>query len=385
MPYLVENIISQQSNLATVKEDDTVTHALDLMIENDFSQLPVIDNEGHLAGMVTYQSIIQAARSFEVKVDELHVRDINQTHIKSFDIEDNLFDLLDEIKKNNGVVIVEPDGTPIGIVTSYDASEFLRIRSEGLMRVEDIEITLKTLILSLYSNKEGKLDVDKLDQDIQLMVGYRLDANNTKPLKFSDLNLNDYINFIVRKQTWDYFEPILKIKREALITLLTKVRETRNDMAHFRKEISLRSLDDLIYCAKWIEGRYEKFHKTKNREQIQSILENYQQEISSDKEEESQPQSKRPSVYTALSNWLREQKETNVTLTFEQIEAILKRPLPASALEIRAWWANDRVGHYHSILWLEAGWKVIDVDLSEKRVVFNRFVRNAKGKDIIKI
>jgi len=148
MPYLVENIVSQQSDLTTVKEDDTTTHALNLMIENDYSQLPVVDNDRRLVGMVTYQSIIQAARSFELKIDELYVRDITQTNIKSFDIEDNLFDVLDEIKKNNAVVIVEPDGTPVGIVTSYDAAEFLRTRSEGLMRVEDIEITLKTIVLS---------------------------------------------------------------------------------------------------------------------------------------------------------------------------------------------------------------------------------------------
>jgi len=374
MPYLVENIVSQQSDLTSVKEDDTATHALNLMIENDYSQLPVVDNDGRLAGMVTYQSIIQAARSFELKIDELFVRDITQTNIKSFDIEDNLFDVLDEIKKNNAVVIVEPDGTPVGIVTSYDAAEFLRTRSEGLMRVEDIEITLKTLVLSYYSSKEGKIEFDRLDQDIQSMTGYRLDINSAKkPLKFNDLNLNDYINFVVRKQTWDYFEPILKIKREALITLLAKVRETRNDMAHFRKEVSSRNLDDLIYCAKWFESRYEKWDEIKRRSEIQAILENYEQSnISKTNEAEKPSRRVRQSVYVALSDWLKEQKENEVTLSFEQVEGILKRPLPDSALEIRAWWANDRVGHLHSMLWLDAGWRVESVSLSDRWVRFSR-------------
>jgi CBS domain-containing protein len=374
MPSLIENIISQQSDLTTVKENDTATYALDLMIENDYSQLPVVDSVGRLTGIVTYQSIIQAARSFEVKADELHIRDVTQTNIKSFDIEDNLFDLLDEIKKNNAVVIIEPDETPIGIVTSYDAAEFLRTRSEGLMRIEEIERSIKTMILSYYSSKDGKLNTDWLDQDIQAMVGYRLDVNsNNKKLKFSDLNMNDYINFLVRKQTWDYFEPILKIKREALITLLAKARETRNDMAHFRKEISSRSLDDLIYCARWFEGRFEKFQESRNQSEIQVIIENYEQGTDDEKViNQKSPRQARQSVYAALANWLFEQDVPEVTLTFEQVEGILKRPLPDSALELRAWWANDRVGHLHSMLWLDAGWRVDSVSLSDRWVKFSR-------------
>ena len=225
-----------------------------------------------------------------------------------------------------------------------------------------------------YSSKEGNIEFDRLNQDIQLMTGYRLDTNSAKkPLKFNDLNLNDYINFVIRKQTWDYFEPILKIKREALITLLAKVRETRNDMAHFRKEVSSRSLDDLIYCAKWFESRYEKWDEIRRSSEIQAIIENYEQSnISKTNETEKTARRVRKSVYVALSDWLKEQKENQVTLSFEQVEGILKRPLPDSALEIRAWWANDRVGHIHSMLWLDAGWRVESVSLSDRWVKFSR-------------
>lgn len=374
MPYLIENIINQQYYLTTVTEEDTVTFALNLMIDNDYSQLPVIDKDGRLVGMVTYQSIIQAGRSFEIKVDELHVRDVIQKNIKYFDVEDNLFDLLDEIKKNNAVVIIEPDGTPVGMVTSYDASEFLRMRSEGLMRIENIEGTLKALILACHSTKVGQIDTERLEQAVQSMTDYRFDQNQTgrKPLTFNDLNLNDYINFVVQKSTWNYFEPILQIKREALITLLAKVREARNDMAHFRKEISQRNLDDLIYCAKWLESRYEKFSEARRDIEIQAVIEKYQQDKNVMEETEKPYEQKRQSVYAALANWLKEQQVNKVLLSFEQVEGILKRSLPASALELRAWWANDRVAHTHSVLWLNAGWRVESVSLSDRWVKFSR-------------
>ena len=151
------------------------------------------------------------------------------------------------------------------------------------------------------------------------------------------------------------------------------MRDTRNDMAHFRKEVSSRSLDDLIYCAKWLEGRYEKFHETRNQSELQAIIENYEQgNINETTKIEKPTRRARQSVYAALSSWLKEQKTNDVTLTFEQVEGILKRPLPDSALELRAWWANDRVGHLHSMLWLDAGWRVESVSLSDRWVKFSR-------------
>jgi hypothetical protein len=78
------------------------------------------------------------------------------------------------------------------------------------------------------------------------------------------------------------------------------------------------------------------------------------------------------SRYAALAIWLAAQDAEQVLLTFEQIERLIRSPLPESALQLRAWWSNDRVGHTHSILWLEAGWKVVYVDLGEGQVIFAR-------------
>jgi CBS domain-containing protein len=371
MPYLIESIVNQQKNLVTVEEDDKVTNALDRMIGYDYSQLPVVDKEGQLTGIVTYQSIIQGARSFDAKPDELHVRDVIQTNIRSFDVEDNLFDLLDEIKRNNAVVIVTPGGLPIGIITSYDAAEFLRMHSEGMMRVEGIEGIIQNLILACYSDDIGQVDVVRLNQAIQSVIEHRLEQGNKKPIGFKKLTLNEYISLLVMKSTWGFFEPILGVKREQLSALLIKVRDMRNDLAHFRKEIEPRDRDELIYCATWLESRYAKFEASRKQAKIQAMIEEYQAEHAA-VEDEAPKRKTRQSVYAALANWLRDQTDNEVDLTFEQIEGIIKRPLPLSALELRAWWANDTVGHTHSVLWLNAGWRVETVNLQERRV---RFVR----------
>ncbi|PZV10591.1 MAG: hypothetical protein DCF22_16245 [Leptolyngbya sp.] len=46
--------------------------------------------------------------------------------------------------------------------------------------------------------------------------------------------------------------------------------------------------------------------------------------------------------------------------------------LPPSVRQHRSWWSNATAGHTQSQQWLEAGWRVSNVNISEERVVFSR-------------
>jgi hypothetical protein len=78
------------------------------------------------------------------------------------------------------------------------------------------------------------------------------------------------------------------------------------------------------------------------------------------------------SKYDALRQHLQSLPATtaSVTLTFAEIEGILRFPLPPSAREHRPWWANDP-SHSHAV-WREAGWETSDVDMRSGRVTFVR-------------
>ena len=387
MPYSVEHLIENQKNVISIHKTDQITYALDLMIEHDYSQLPVIDEDGRILGMVTYESILRATRSFNTKLDKLIARDavVNAPYHYR---EDDLFDLLDELKDTNAVVIIEPDGFPIGIVTSYDSAEFLRNRTEDLMHIEDIEFIIKELIKKANMNSKGQVENEKLKGAVVKPNELRsAQSGSKKPKTFEDLTLADYINLLMSRDIWVFIAPILEIQKESLHEMLDKVRQTRNDLAHFRGEISPRSRDELRDCANWLRRKYQDYEKELEHNFIDSLLKQTKgiERTDSVREEpavyksntEDNKQLKEGkfftrSRYAALANWLSQQKEDQISLTFEQIEGIIRSPLPDSALLLRAWWANDRIGHYHSILWLEAGWKVTYVDLGEKQVIFAR-------------
>ena len=77
------------------------------------------------------------------------------------------------------------------------------------------------------------------------------------------------------------------------------------------------------------------------------------------------------SSYAAIGTHLTDAEGTETVLSFDEIETIIGRALPASAHRHRAWWANTDP-HSQALTWLSAGWKVEAADLDSKEVTFVR-------------
>ena len=60
-----------------------------------------------------------------------------------------------------------------------------------------------------------------------------------------------------------------------------------------------------------------------------------------------------------------------VSLTFSDIEKAIGFPLPSSAREHRAFWANT-TSHSIALSWMCVGYKTVDVDLNKETVVFEK-------------
>ena len=79
--------------------------------------------------------------------------------------------------------------------------------------------------------------------------------------------------------------------------------------------------------------------------------------------------------YEPLRAYLAAQPGARLTLSFSQIQALVRRPLPASAW-LRQWWTNSSnfSSRPQSQAWLTAGWRVAALRSNgRERVV--RFVR----------
>lgn len=73
MPFTVQQLIESYQEPVTVSPGDPAQKALALMVEHDFSQLPVIDENNKPLGIGSGDSIIRALNNFGIPLAELHV------------------------------------------------------------------------------------------------------------------------------------------------------------------------------------------------------------------------------------------------------------------------------------------------------------------------
>ena len=78
------------------------------------------------------------------------------------------------------------------------------------------------------------------------------------------------------------------------------------------------------------------------------------------------------SKYYHLFDQLRRSGESRITLSFDEIEDLIGDRLPASARAGRSYWSNRSGGANQAAAWMEAGYHVIEVDLTVGRITFER-------------
>jgi hypothetical protein len=377
--------------------------------------------------MVTHESILRALSNFGVKLEDVRVSNAI-VKAQTYRPEDDLFDLLDRLKDTNAVLIVDGEDRLTGIVTSYDSTEYFRRRAEDMMLVEDIESMVKDLVLAVFTDETGEVAQERLAAVIEEVTSPKralwgryqnalrrylklqgqeqpqIDPRcledsfshlvpKEKPKEFDELTLYEYTELLLHKSQWDLYHLFFDLESEALRKLLSDVRETRNALAHFRGEISATQCDQLRFCAEWLaqhptEQLVEHLIgipvilptplEIKTHEQVAvhetgvaytALVEAHDDIVPT--EEVLGPDDSR---YAPLAIWLqsRPSSEDRVQLAFAEVEEIIGGPLPPSARTHRAWWANDSVGHVQSQQWLDVGWRVAQINMTEEKVTFAR-------------
>jgi CBS domain-containing protein len=435
MPFTVHDLISDKIKPVTTGYHDSAKDAVNLMMERDFSQLPVLNDRDRLVGMVTSDSIVRALNHLKLKIEDLKVEHATKPIPKTFTPDDEIFDLLDELRDAYALVVVDKEEHVLGIVTNYDTATYFRARAEDMMLVEDVENTLKDCIRIDLAAKQGDLE----DFDLKVTVGDAEDGKvkegyhrtiskalellnlqpsnsqkgklqklvedqfaNRPPKAFADLTLQQYISLFLEKGRWDRYCKILQLPIEACRTLLESVRLTRNDLFHFRTELSADRREALRYCRDLLNRHQQAIIEALRPEGVRppeavTVEEALDQDLTSEPEDirskleemlSETPQliensTSETSKYETLATFLQTLPShiSNVVITLEEIESIIEGELPRTAYEHRAWWANDSVSHVQSKQWLEVGWRVSSVNISQQRVTFSR-IRDREQKYI---
>lgn len=260
------------------------------------------------------------------------------------------------------------------------------------MQIEGIESRVKEAICALYAGDDAGLDsaiatvtdraadirkrfpaaiktyLAKVNITTGTDMGALAEAEKRLGLpepakKFQDLTFDEFVNVLLRHAR----APKLSQSKDVseLRGLLDQVRNARNKLAHFRGELSSEERRTIQFAAEWLESNLP--IPLPETPPLPSA--NAGTHIPAHQEEAEGPHGSYAPLAAHLENL--PVNTTSSTLTFQQVEGILKKELPRSAYEYRAWWSNDPMKP-QSAAWLDEGWRTTSVSMTDRRLTFVR-------------
>jgi CBS domain-containing protein len=218
-------------------DDSTPIHdALDRMIDNNYSQLPVKNKEGRIIVVFTWKSFckrvsdlqgVQSVRPIDLPVKEaMEPAKFIQPDVY-IDTETDWSDL--------DYILVGTDSSLMGILSIADVLGRLNDFAEAFVLVYEIELEVRDLIRDVCD--ELRLQ--------SLIAAMYLPPHERRPSKLEEFTFTQYKTLICTKTNWPSFEPVFDTKRELIDSDIGEVSELRNAVVHFRRRITPRETDRL--------------------------------------------------------------------------------------------------------------------------------------------
>lgn len=404
---LLHALLDGRTAPVTVGPATTLDIALELMLEHDYSQLPVVDSENRPIGLLTQGDILRAIRLTNAPPKHLTaLGTMSEAHYLIARVDDMVDHLIDHFERVAALLVVDESKVLVGIVTPYDTTTFLRKRSADLAVVQRIEVTIKHLIRHAYTQMDANLDeasahlkrrywdgtTGSAIRKAMSLYGGDIDRNRLDEIltrlrgeersySFEHLSFSEYQALLLGDICWKVYAPHAKVEPATLRNVLEQIRLTRNKLAHPNEPLRRDERDRLEWFDRWLdrmlyplirEVEIESSHSPATGQVDISVDRGT---VSPDEETDDQRDSvddddsqSVESPLEPLTELLRHRRDLKVEFTFDDIGRAIGRPLPPEA-DDRLWWSNIAP---HADAWLEAGYSVTGAFTNARRVRFAR-------------
>lgn len=221
----------------TVSRDTEVSQAITVMMMNDYSQLPVMQGDRNVDGLISWKSIGRA-RISEGKACKYARECIEKAEIVTSDT--HLFDAINIIAKKEVVLVRDGAGKVAGLVTTSDISLQFGALSEPFLLLSEIENHVRRLIDGKFSLEDLKAGRDPNDGNRQIE-------------NVANLTFGEYIRLLDKPANWSRLG--YDLSRSECIKRLREIGRIRNDVMHFHPDgISPEDLDLLRDMRKFLQG-----------------------------------------------------------------------------------------------------------------------------------
>lgn len=219
-------------------EDDTPAHdAIDRMVDDNFSQLPVKNKDGRIVGVFTWKSF--AKRVADLRSVRGSFRPVDMPVREALEparyIHPDVYIDTETDWGDLDYVLVGTDTDLVGILCIADVLGRLNDFAEAFVILYEIEHEVRDLIRDVCD--QAALDA--------MIAGMQIQPNAPRPQKLEEFTFSQYRSIICSKSTWPKFEPVFDTMRELVDADFADITELRNVVFHFRRGITPKDTDRL--------------------------------------------------------------------------------------------------------------------------------------------
>jgi predicted transcriptional regulator len=248
--HRINRIIPEKQHLLVIAPDTSVREAVTLMHRHGYSQVPVVAGGEVVLGVFSYRSFSQSAAALslqdwtqqrcapgDLRVDEFLER------FEFARVTDEMRHVFDAMDRDNGVLIGSPEQLQ-GILTPMDFLRYLYKVASPFVMVSEIELALRALIRLAVSQEELALCISR---SLSQLYGA-----SELPSALEQMRFDNYQVLIAHGDNWPKFEPIFSGTRTRTSAKLKEIGGLRNDLFHFKRELTLQDHETLNNHRDWL-------------------------------------------------------------------------------------------------------------------------------------
>ena len=242
--HRVGRLIPEAQEVLTIPPDMRAVDALAHMERHAYTQLPVVVGRAIL-GMFSYRSFsLGVARMGEKagKAANLPVEEFLEkpTYAR---VTDEFTAIIKHLNSQDAVLIGHEELLQ-HIVTPIDVVRYLHGVANAFVLLEEIELSLRALI-------RMAVDEPTIKACIELTLGH-LYPPDKLPNRLEDMTVHDVVQMVRDRQNWEKFKPVFGGSRDRISARLGRLHILRNDVFHFRREITVEDHEVLADLRDWL-------------------------------------------------------------------------------------------------------------------------------------
>lgn len=221
----------------SVKRDTEISEAITLMLMNDYSQLPVTQDDRNVDGLISWRSIGKS-RIADGKTCKYVRECLEPVEIVNSDM--HLFEAVNLIAQKEVVLVRNSEKKIVGLITTSDISLQFGSLSEPFLLLSEIENHIRRLI-------DGKFSLPEL-------TAVRDPADSARKIEnVANLTFGEYVRLIDKPSNWTKLG--YDLSRQECTKRLREVGRIRNDVMHFHPDgISPEDLEMLRDTRRFLHG-----------------------------------------------------------------------------------------------------------------------------------